>query len=200
MKCYHKFLILGTIHPFKQNTHCGFFYRNTNIFWNILDEIFEENLNSPENIEVFLEKHSIAISDMILECKIEHENITADKDLQALKLNENLKNQILESNIDTIFFTSAFGTNNATKLFFHAFKLKKPKNWQENNREFSIDFYGKTITCIILFSPSNRALPGIVNNKSFQSNRIRCPQLSTNTFRKNFYKEKFQKFFELPSN
>jgi hypothetical protein len=59
--------------------------------------------------------------------------VTADKDLQNLEVNQNLKNEILKSDIETIYFTSAFSKNNAAKLFFDLFGLQNqiPINWKD---------------------------------------------------------------------
>ena len=40
---------------------------------------------------------------MILECERPNDKVTADKDLQNLVVNQNLKNEILKSDIETIY-------------------------------------------------------------------------------------------------
>ena len=84
---------------------------------------------------------------MILECERLNDKVTADKDLQNLVLNQNLKNEILKSDIETIYFTSAFSKNNAAKLFFDLFGLQNqiPINWKDTY-EINIDFFGNVNT------------------------------------------------------
>lgn len=186
-----QFLILGTIHPHK--TECfkvDFFYGNENTLWNLIGEACESALQDVTQIVSFLEKNNIAISDMIVSCSRSDVNITQDQKILPIELNLVLKEKILNSEIETIFFTSAFGKNNAAKLFFKAFNLKRPMNWN-NERDFKIDFYGKSIRCIILFSPSGQANRGITRNKMFVTKKKQNIQLSVKDFKINFYRLKF---------
>jgi GNAT superfamily N-acetyltransferase len=139
-----KYLILGTIHPHSPS-ELDFFYGNTQNFWEILSEVFGEKLDGLDSILEFLNKHHIAISDMILECCRDNEKVTADEKLYNLVLNESIKDDILNSNIETIFFTSGDGPNGTAKLFFDLFELNDqwPKDWR-GNREFDILLGDKT--------------------------------------------------------
>lgn len=188
-------LILGTIHPHDiGNFKLDFFYGNKNSLWQILSDVNSLKLDSIENITNFLEEEKIAISDMILECQRENSKITSDKDLKIRVLNENLKDEILNSQIKTIYFTSGFGKNSAAKLFFDLFKLKIPKNWKENY-ELSIDFFGRNLRCVILLSPSGASNIGIVKSKIYLENKEKYKDSKTpiKNFKLDFYKEKFKR-------
>lgn len=186
-----KFLILGTIHPHK--TECfevDFFYGNENTLWNIISESCESPLKDVTQIVTYLEKNNVAISDMIVSCERSDKNITQDQKILPIELNLALKEEILNSEIETIFFTSAFGKNNAAKLFFKVFNLMRPMNWNKE-RDFAIDFYGKPIRCVILFSPSGQANRGIVRNKRFIEKKKQNPLLTVKNFKIDFYRSKF---------
>lgn len=147
-------------------------------------------LKDVTQIVTYLEKNNVAISDMIVSCERSDENITQDQNILPIELNMALKEKILNSEIETIFFTSAFGKNNAAKLFFKVFNLKRPMNWS-NDRDFKIDFYGKLIRCIILFSPSGQANRGITRNKTFIAKKKQNIKLSVKDFKIDFYRVNF---------
>jgi len=191
-----KYLILGTIHPHRIS-ELDFFYGNAKTFWNILSEALEIKLDSLDNILNFLKKHNIAISDMILECYRKDEAVTNDSELYNLILNKSIKNEILNSDIETIFFTSAFGNkNNAAKLFFNIFGLKEqiPENWKETN-QFNIMLDNKEIKCIILLSPSgasNRSIPRSPMYKKVKDEYEKTYDKPVKQFKIDFYKTKFK--------
>jgi hypothetical protein len=190
-----KSLILGTIHPHNTgNFKIDFFYGNKNSLWSILSLSKNIELNDLNSIVNFLSNNKIAISDMILECHRKDSSITADKDLDITILNENLKDEILNSEIDIIYFTSAFNKNNTAKLFFDLFKLEIPNNWKDTY-EIDIDFYGKKIKCIILLSPSGASNIGIskseiyLKNKDYYEKNYKTP---VKQFKIDFYNQKFE--------
>ena len=194
-----KSLILGTIHPHNDinntsNFKIDFFYGNKNSLWTILSEAKNIRLNTLTEILNFLSQNKISVSDMILECKRENNKVTADKDLYDLVLNKELKNEILMSDIETIYFTSAFNKNNAAKLFFDLFGLQNqiPINWK-NTYEINIDFFGKKIKCVILLSPSGASNIGISKSKIYLDKRKEYIKFKTpvKQFKIDFYKEKF---------
>lgn len=185
------FLILGTIHPHR--TECfrvKFFYGNENTLWNIIGEACGTTLKDVEQIVTFLGDNNVAISDMVVSCERKDEYITSDADIKPTELNRALKEEILHSEIETIFFTSAFDTNNAATLFFEEFNLKRPTNWRDD-RDFKIDFYGKSIRCVILFSPSGQANRGIAGSKIYKAKKEQNNKLTVTEFRIDFYHEKF---------
>ncbi len=194
-----KSLILGTIHPHNDinntsNFKIDFFYGNKNSLWTILSEAKNERLDTLDEILYFLSQNKISISDMILECERLNDKVTADKDLQNLVLNQNLKNEILKSDIETIYFTSAFSKNNATKLFFDLFGLQNqiPINWKDTY-EINIDFFGKKIKCVILLSPSGASNIGISRSEIYLNKQNLYKHLKTpvKQFKIDFYKNKF---------
>ena len=190
-----KYLILGTIHPHRtEDFEIDFFYGNESSLWKILSDTYSITLDTPEQILEFLNTHKIGVSDMILECDRADEKVTQDSQLSNLKLNTQLKKQILESNISTIFFTSSFNKNNAAKLFFDTFNLntKIPKDWRDTY-EFNIQLDQKTIKCIILLSPSGAANRSIPRTEIYKRNANKYPKKKgyVKVFKVDFYKDKF---------
>lgn len=115
-----KKLILGTIHPHDTDKfEMPFFYGNKMSVWNILSEAFPDQLSKPLELKKvlhFLNSNDIAISDTIKKCV--RKNPTAlDKDLIPLELNMKIVDEIKNSRINEIYFTSGFQKNNAFRLF-----------------------------------------------------------------------------------
>ena len=133
---------------------------------------------------------------MILQCCRQNEMVTKDSELYNLILNKNIKEKILYSNIETIYFTSAFGKNNAARLFFDLFDLKEqiPENWRETN-EFNIMIDNKEIKCIVLLSPSGASNIGISKSKMYQKVKNKYDKIydkPVKQFKIDFYKAKFK--------
>ena len=190
-----KYLILGTIHP-HSTSELDFFYGNAKTFWDLLAQALGLQFDNLDNILDFLKKHNIAISDMILQCCRQNETATKDSELYNLVLNKNIKEKILYSNIETIYFTSAFGKNNAARLFFDLFDLKEqiPENWRETN-EFNIMIDNKEIKCIVLLSPSGASNIGISKSKMYQKVKNKYDKIydkPIKQFKIDFYKAKFK--------
>lgn len=188
-------LILGTIHPHNTaNFKINFFYGNKNSLWTILGDAKNIKLDDIHKITDFLSQNKISVSDMILQCDRKNSNVTADKDLEKLVLNTDLKNKILNSEIDTIYFTSAFNKNNAAELFFEEFGLKSqiPNNWK-TTYEININFFGKKIRCIILLSPSGASNIGISKSQIYLTQQQLYKNFKTpvKQFKIDFYKQKF---------
>lgn len=190
-----RFLILGTIHPdCSKSFEIDFFYGHKNTLWNIIGVASGIELQDLNQILSFLNHYHIAVSDMVLECERDNINDTKDANIRPIKLNEKLKEQIIESHIDTIFFTSGFGKNNAAKLFFDYFKkfiIHKPPKKLNENREFNILFNNKMIRCVILYSPSNLALMGIARGKGFKQAKEINSELVAKQFRIDWYWSNF---------
>ncbi|ATB68985.1 hypothetical protein SJPD1_0872 [Sulfurospirillum diekertiae] len=193
-----KYLVLGTIHP-HGHSELDFFYGNAKTFWDILSNATELKFKTLDDILEIFNQYNIGISDMVIECERKDKSVTKDSDLYNLKLNTDIKNQILDSNIETIFFTSAFGKNNAAKLFFDLFKLKMqvPKNWNKTY-EFHIEFENKVIKCIVLLSPSGASNIGISNSKIYKQVKNEYYGIfdkPVKQFKIDFYKSKFKEVF-----
>ena len=192
-------LILGTIHPHLiQNFDIDFFYGNVCSFWDILSNAFpENNFGNREEIISTLETHFVAITDIIRQCDRENENITEDSKLFNIVLNtEQIRNGIENSNIDTIYFTSRFGKNNAAKLFVDAFNIEF--NFNILNNEFIIDedYFGRQIRAVVLYSPSNNANRGIAKAISYRNNinYFQNFEHPVKQFKIEFYRDKFDFF------
>ncbi|WP_282015245.1 hypothetical protein [Marinifilum flexuosum] len=167
-----KKLIVGTIHPHHhENFIIPFFYGNKLSLWNILNEVFDNSIGTPISVEGILNTLSankISISDTIVECK-RTSNSSLDKDLIPLKLNHHLVDQIKESQIEEILFTSGFAKNNAFRLFYKdILGLRITKDIKEN-RGIVLDasIFGRPIKLTVLYSPSGTANTGIVRSKLY---------------------------------
>lgn len=192
-------LIIGTIHPHLVNEFViDFFYGNVGSFWSILSEAFpSRNFNNRDEIINTLNSYNVSITDMISKCSRENEHITQDAKLFDVVLNIDLiENGIKNSKIDTIFFTSRFGKNNAAKLFTKAFKIKCDFNSETSEFYIPESFFGRKIRCIVLFSPSNNANIGISKSKSYLKNKFKYEDIKhpIKQFKIDFYREKFSFF------
>jgi len=195
-KSNDKYLILGTIHPHKvDNFKLDFFYGNKNTLWSIIEKATNIPLSNKDNILDLLIQNNIWISDMISKCSRKKDDVTADKELFALELNDQIREGLENSEIEKIFFTSAFEKNNAAKLFIDNFNIEYKSTYDEEIREFIIpkDIFGREIIGVVLFSPSNQANRGISNNKVFlsQKKQLGNENLKVNEFKVNFYRKKF---------
>jgi len=136
---------------------------------------------------------------MILKCSRDSEKVTADEALRNIVSNfKQIKTGIIKSKIHTIFFTSAFGKNNAAGLFCKDFVIK-PIPKRNENREFEIDkkYFGRKITGVVLFSPSGRANGGISKSKLYlrKKEKYKSSKLPVKDFRIDFYKNAFKDIF-----
>ena len=171
-----KKLIVGTIHPHDhENFHLPFFYGNMLSIWTILSDAFPDELTQPltlDKILTFLKSKDISVSDTITIC--DRTTPTAlDEDLVPVELNKRLKEDIKNSEIVEILFTSGFGKNNAFKLFYEdILRLTVTKNIKEN-REIILDkeIFGRPMKLIVLYSPSGASNVGISKSKLFLMNK-----------------------------
>lgn len=192
-------MIVGTIHP---HNHAGFlipfFYGNVGSFWDILNHAFpRHNLVSRENIITMLRDNNVWITDIIRQCDRENERVTQDSLLNNITFNtDQIRQALLDSQINTIYFTSRFGKNNAAKLFTHVFNINYRQTFNPQTNEFIIphNLFGREIRCIVLYSPSNDANRGISRSVAYRNNRQRYEHLPTpvKQFKIDFYKDKFQ--------
>jgi hypothetical protein len=188
-------LILGTIHPHDhQNFELDFFYGNEGTLWKILSQSFPDKLTLPlsvKGIANFLNEHKIAISDTILECT--RKNPTAlDMDLNPTKLNFDLINQIRNSQIEQILFTSGFGKNNAFRLFYVDILGKRITKEIKDNRGVVLDgnILGRPIKLTVLYSPAGTANVGISKSKLYrgESHRFQNDKHPVKKFKIEYYK------------
>lgn len=157
-----KMLILGTIHPHDTaRFQIPFFYGNRNSIWNLLSDAFSNELPKPitlEGVLSFLQQRKIAVSDTIKKCC--RSNPTAlDSDLVPELLNVELLNQIRQSKIERILCTSAFGKNNAFRLFFKDLLGQKITPSIRASREVMLEpeVFGRPVLIKALYSPSGTA-------------------------------------------
>ena len=168
-------LIVGTIHPHNhENFTIPFFYGNVMSLWNILSEAFPEELRQPLSLPKiinFLNNRKIAVSDTIVAC--ERANPTAlDSDITAIMLNRKIIQDIKNSNISEILFTSGFGKNNAFRLFYKDI-LELPITKEiKINREVLLDsaIFGRPVKLTILYSPSGSSNVGLSKCRLYQEN------------------------------
>lgn len=193
-----KKLIVGTIHPHNhENFSLPFFYGNKLSIWTILNEVFNYSKGKSltlDNILSFLKEQEISVSDTILECK--RMNPTAlDKDLVPTLLNHDIVNQIKNSTITEILFTSGFSKNNAFKLFYVDILKLKITPEIKRNREVILDkeIFGRPIKLTILYSPSGAANIALSTSKIYLENKNKYLQSNRPVydFKIDYYREKF---------
>jgi G:T/U-mismatch repair DNA glycosylase len=193
-------LIVGTIHPhFHERFQIPFFYGNVMSLWKILNRAFPGEMSNPitkESVLAFLNFRKIAISDTIIEC--DRKNDTAlDEDLIPTLLHFDLLNQITNSKVRDIYFTSAFGTNNAFKLFYVDLLKQKISTEIRIQKEVLLDnhFFGRQIKLHILFSPSGMANTGLSKSKLYLENKHKYKRSKRPVadFKIDYYRLQFEK-------
>lgn len=171
-------LIVGTIHPHAHEKFVlPFFYGNVISLWSILSDAFPEELKKPVTLDAvlqFLKNHRISMSDTILVC--DRKKPTAlDEDLIPLELNTTIVEQIRQSKIKEIFFTSGFGKNGAFRLFYEKILGLKITAQIKNERQLVLDksIFGRPVKLIILYSPSGSSNVGLSQTKLYQESKDR---------------------------
>jgi G:T/U-mismatch repair DNA glycosylase len=193
-------LIVGTIHPHKhEEFDIDFFYGNKKSIWTILSEAFPDNFDKPltlKSILKYLKLNKISVSDTIIECDRINESAN-DKDLTAIKYNRKILDEIKESKIAEILFTSGFGKNNAFKLFYVDILEKKITQEIIQNREVILgkEIFGREIKLTILYSPSGSANIGLSKSKLYLAKKGEYEESKTpvQDFKIDYYRDKFKK-------
>lgn len=191
-------LIVGTIHPHNhEDFHVPFFYGNECSLWVILQEAFPAELPNPydlKDIQAFLRRRKISMSDMIWECE-RKDSSALDNDLVPIRLNEELPEQIRQSNIREVLFTSGFGKNAAFKLFYRNLLKRSISKEIREEREVTLEpaLFGRPVRLRILYSPSGRAVTGLKRNKQYLANeeKYRHFPASVKAFRVDHYRQIF---------
>lgn len=192
-------LIVGTIHPHNhENFDIQFFYGNVTSLWTILSEAFPNDLGKPltlDGILKFLKTKRISVSDTIRKC--ERKSPTAlDKDLIPIELNEQIKEDIKNSKIKEILFTSGFGKNNAFKLFYVDLLGLKITKEIKANRQVILDksIFGRPIKLTVLYSPSGSSNVGISKSKTYLLDKLKYAKSKRPVydFKVNYYRELFK--------
>lgn len=170
-------MIIGTIHPHDTSRFdVDFFYGNRGSFWDILGTAFpNQDFSTLGSIKATLNKYGIWITDIIRECDRKHERVTRDCELYNLKYNnEAINDAIRLGMIDTIYFTSRFGTNNAATLFCRLFGIRYSSLFDRTSSEMVIPskHFGRPIKGVVLYSPSDDANRGIAGKAMSYKNRL----------------------------
>lgn len=191
-------LIVGTIHPHNHGSfEIPFFYGNVTSIWSLLSEAFPKDLQRPltlEGILKFLKRKKISVSDTIKVC--DRKNPTAlDKDLIPIELNNHIKDDIKNSQISEILFTSGFGKNNAFKLFYVDILGKRITPEIKRNRQITLDkeLFGRPIKLIVLYSPSGSSNVPLSRSKIYLDNKHKYEQSSrpVHDFKVDYYRFNF---------
>jgi len=192
-------LIVGTIHPHDHNSfNIPFFYGNVASIWTILSDAFPNYLKKPltlEGILNFLETKKISVSDTIRKCERKKTN-ALDNDLIPIDLNFKMIEDIKNSKISEILFTSGFGKNNAFKLFYVDILKKKITLDIKQNRGVILDkkYFGPPIKLTVLYSPSGSANVALSKNKLCLQNKSKYTSSNRPVydFKVEYYLEKFE--------
>jgi hypothetical protein len=191
-------LIVGTIHPHDHaNFTIPFFYGNVTSLWKILGEAFPNEMDQNltlEGILKFLKTKKISVSDTIVVC--DRKNPTAlDEDLIPVELNKKIIDDIKNSKITEIFFTSGFGKNNAFRLFYADILGLEITEEIRENREVILDrsVFGRPVKLTILYSPSGSSNVGLSKSKLYLANKEKYKESPkpVSKFKVDYYREKF---------
>lgn len=192
-------LIVGTIHPHDhENFRVPFFYGNVLSIWTILSDAFPDDLKKPitlNGIIEFLQLKRISISDTIRKC--ERKSPTSlDKDLIPLELNVKIIDDIKDSKVSEILFTSGFGKNNAFRLFYVDILGQKITKYIREQREVILnkENFGRPIKLTVLYSPSGSSNVGLSKSKLYLANEYKYKELKrpVYNFKVDYYKKKFE--------
>ena len=191
-------LIVGTIHPHNhEEFNLQFFYGNVSSIWNILSDAFPTELRKPfvlSDILSFLYNRKISVSDTIRSCNRKGFS-SLDKDLHTIELNHQIKEDIKNSKICKILFTSGFGKNNAFKLFYEGILGLKITDDIREKRAVILDkeVFGRPVNLVILYSPSGASNIGISKSKLFLENKekYQYSQKPVYSFKVDYYREMF---------
>ncbi|MEI6679844.1 MAG: hypothetical protein WCL21_14615 [Mariniphaga sp.] len=196
-------LIIGTIHPHRVvNFNIDFFYGNMGSFWDILSLSFPNHqFGNRHQILTTFRNYGVSITDIIRQCDRENEYVTEDSKLYNLIDNGvQIQEGLIHSNINTIYFTSRFGVNNAAKLFVERFGIKYTDTFNQQTSQFMIksNVFGREIRAVVLYSPSNNANRGIARSAPYLNNidRYQHFEAPIKQFKIEFYRDKFGFFNE----
>lgn len=192
-------LIVGTIHPHDHEKFIiPFFYGNLASIWLLLSEAFPDELKQPltlESILSFLQARKISVSDTIRKCE-RNKPTALDNDLIPLELNTQMLEDIRNSNISEIFFTSGFGKNNAFKLFFVDILCQKITQEIRKNRQVLLNdhVFRRPVKLTILYSPSGSSNIALSTSKIYLANKHKYHNSSRPVydFKIDYYRAQFE--------
>ena len=189
-------LIIGTHPPMPAEQSLDFFYGNMAEFWRHLSLVYGHEkiyLNNQPNLDIilkFLEEFQMSITDMVYET--DGTPFSTDQEMGIVALNPYLKTWLEDGIVETIFFTSLSGKNNAFELFkkWHKQSFGKPL---KESAEGVCMIAGRAIKLVKLYSPSPSARRGISGSPVFKSWLLENPGGSVDDFRVNWYRKHLPK-------
>jgi hypothetical protein len=194
-------LIIGTHPPMPYTAELKYFYGNMYEFWRLLQIVYSNEKilvnNKPEinRILGFLSKYEFSITDIVYETY--NAKFSTDDEMQVKDLNPFLKNWLINSNIEEIYFTSFSGTNGALPLFKkwikkeYGKKVKFPPEKSWNNYTTKLVIGEKEYKLIKLYSPSPTARRGISRSPIYKLYLSKNLIKDADSFRVMLYKKLF---------
>lgn len=207
MKTIHKFidkypinpdskrLIIGTIHAPTTDV-VEFFYGSSVSIWRIFKESFPNIILDPTNLDSileFLKRNKMSVTDTIRICD-RIDDSALDSKLIPSEYNTKLLDQLLNSKVDTLYFTSGFGKNNAFRLFYvNILGHRYVEDAKKKRREFDLTIQDRVFKCNILYSPSGSANRSIARSIEYKNSAEKYSgfQRPINAFRIDKYREMF---------
>ena len=197
-----KRLIVGTIHPHDHESFkIPYFYGNRGSIWTILHEAFPEELPDPFSLEAirsFLNARKISMSDMVLECRRKAPT-ALDSDLIPVRLNHGIVEDIRNSAIRDILFTSGFGTNNAFKLFLVDVLRLRITSELRRKKELVLGpgVFGRPVHLRALISPAGTANISLSKDPMYLavSHRYAGSRRPVQDFKVDYYREVFSEYY-----
>lgn len=201
-----KLLIVGTLPPprfcqkeFKPKDVNFCYGSQDNLFWQILNNIFNLNLtfyNSTEAInerKEFLINNKIGVCDIVESC-YRNKFDASDLTMENIILRDILKYLKDYKNIETIIFTGGNSKNSSEYFFKRVLKKNNIKIELINKnlpKQHRFIFDNRIITTISLTSPSNAANKSIGANIYYKQKKEENPKYTTFDFRIEQYKKVF---------
>jgi hypothetical protein len=192
-------IIIGTIHPHNHAAFLmDFFYGSECSIWSILAEAFPDKIARPTSLEdvlKFLRQNQITMSDTIRTCD-RSSDTALDKDLIPRLYNSVLADQLRNSQIQQVFFTSSTGPINALRTFYTGvlgYKYLPTAVAKSKTGVLPVDIFGRQIAYTVLYSPASTANRGIRKAKTFKQARHRFAHYSdaAHGYKVSLYKEAF---------
>ena len=130
-----KILILGSIPSIKSRENNFYYANKQNRFWNIINILFKQNLNTNNEKTKFLLNNNIALYDVIKECEIVG---SSDSSIKNIKIN-NIESIINKSNIKYIFLTGKTAYNLYKRYFNNNIEYYYLPSPSSANATYSLD-------------------------------------------------------------
>ena len=167
-------IIIGTIHPHERDEFVmDFFYGSRCSIWTILAEAFPGKLQDPTlliAVRQFLARYNITMSYTIRSCQ-RLTNTALDAHLMPPVYNTSLVEQIKNSSIEQVFFTSGASKNCALRTFYTGvlkYKYLPTIVAKSKMGHLPVDIFGRKIGYTVLYSPATTADRGIKKSKRYK--------------------------------